>query len=100
MRRAAKTDANQAAIVAGLRAVGASVQILAAVGHGCPDLLIGYRSVNYVLEIKDGRKPASETKLTPDQVRWHADWRGQSGIAYSLDDALALIGATTKTGRG
>lgn len=94
MRRAAKTDANQSDIVAGLRTIGASVQILAAVGDGCPDLLIGYRGTNYAVEIKDGRKPRSETKLTPDQVRWHTDWRGQSGIAYSLDDALMLIGAT------
>jgi len=93
VRRAAKTDDNQSDIVAGLRSIGASVQILAAVGKGCPDLAIGYRGVNYLIEIKDGSKPRSETKLTPDQVRWHTDWRGQSGIAYTLDDALVLIGA-------
>lgn len=97
MRRAAKTDFNQAAIVAGLRSIGASVQILAAVGNGCPDLLVGYRGVNYTIEVKDGRKRRSETKLTPDQLRWHGDWRGQSGIAYTLDDALVLIGATQQS---
>lgn len=97
MRRAAKVDGNQSDIVAGLRTIGASVQILAAVGKGCPDLLIGYRGVNYTLEIKDGSKPKSETKLTPDQVKWHTEWRGQSGIAYTLDDALVLIGATTQS---
>lgn len=97
MRRAAKTDANQADIVAGLRTIGASVQILAAVGKGCPDLAIGYRGVNYLVEIKDGSKAPSETKLTPDQLRWHGDWRGQSGIAYTLDDALVLIGATQQS---
>ena len=97
MRRQAKTDANQSDIVAGLRSIGATVQPLHAVGKGCPDLLIGYRGVNYTIEIKDGSKPPSETKLTPDQVKWHTEWRGQSGIAYTLDDALVLIGATTKS---
>lgn len=44
MRRAARTDANQTAIVEALRKCGASVQSLAAVGKGVPDLLVGLRS--------------------------------------------------------
>ncbi len=52
MRRAAKIDRNHVEIVAALRGVGASVQDLAAVGKGCPDLLVGYRGQNYVIEVK------------------------------------------------
>ena len=37
MRRAARTDANQAAIVDALRSVGCSVVSLSAVGKGVPD---------------------------------------------------------------
>lgn len=90
--RAAKVDANQAEIVAALRSVGASVQLLHAVGKGCPDVLAGFRGVNYAIEIKDGSKPPSATTLTPDQVKWHGEWRGQVSVVYSVDDALALIG--------
>ena len=54
MRRAAKVDANQAEIVQALRQIGAVVQSLAAVGNGCPDLLVGYRNRLFLLELKDG----------------------------------------------
>ena len=88
MRRAARIDANHAEIVATLRGVGASVQDLAAVGKGCPDLLVGYRGQNYVLEVKTARG-----KATPAQVAWHADWRGIVHIVRSAYDALKVIGA-------
>ena len=93
MRRAAKVDANQAEIVKALRAVGAKVQSLAAVGDGCPDLLVGFRGLNYLIEIKDGDKPPSKRALTDDQVQWHAAWTGQIAVAKSVSEALASIGA-------
>jgi hypothetical protein len=63
MRRAAKVDANQTEIVQALRQIGAVVQSLAAVGNGCPDLLVGYRNRLFLLELKDGNKPPSAQKL-------------------------------------
>lgn len=92
MRRAARVDANQTEIVNALRAAGAAVEPLHRVGDGCPDLLVGYRSHNYLLEIKDGNKPPSKRKLTPDQVEWIAGWRGQVSVVTSVDEALAAIG--------
>ena len=89
--RSAKVDANQEQVVQVLRAAGASVQSLATVGKGCPDLLVGYRGANYLIEIKDGRRIPSQQKLTADQVRWHLHWSGRVHIAYSPDDALAII---------
>ena len=50
----ARVDANQPVIVAALRAIGATVQHLHAVGQGCPDILVGYDGVNFLMEIKDG----------------------------------------------
>lgn len=93
MRRAAKIDANQAAIVAALRSVGAGVQSLAAVGQGCPDLVVGFRGNCFLIEVKDGSKPPSARGLTDAQLRWHALWPGQVAIAESEDDALRIIGA-------
>lgn len=91
MRRAAKVDANQAEIVAALRQIGASVQPLHAVGQGCPDLLVGWRGMVSLLEIKDGSKPPSARKLTPDQEKWHAAWRGQVAVVENVEQAIEAI---------
>jgi hypothetical protein len=91
VRRAAKTDANQAVIVGALRACGATVQILAAVGHGCPDLLVGHRGRNILMEVKDGSKPPSERRLTPDQQEWHAAWKGQVVVVENVEQAIAAL---------
>lgn len=95
MRRAAKVDANQTDIVAALRKIGATVQPLHGVGSGCPDLLVGYRGVNYAIELKDGAKPPSARKLTPDQVEWHIAWRGQVAVADSIEAAIAVVRGET-----
>jgi hypothetical protein len=91
-RYAAAVDANQAAVVAALRRVGATVQPLHAVGDGVPDLLVGFRGQTFLIEVKDGMKPPSKRKLTPDQVDWHSAWRG-GPVAVVLDEfaAVALV---------
>ncbi len=92
MRRASKVDANQEQVVSVLRGYGASVQSLAAVGKGVPDLLVGYRGTNFLLEVKDGKKPPSQTQLTPDQQEWHLQWKGDKPvIVYSPTDAVKAI---------
>lgn len=91
MRRAAKVDANQREIVAALRAAGCTVQHLHTVGKGCPDILVGYRGTNLLLELKDERKPKSARKLTPDEADWHAKWQGQVCVVESIDAALDLV---------
>lgn len=91
-RRAAKVDANHNLIVAALRTAGASVQSLAAVGHGVPDILVGIAGETYLLEIKDGSKPASQRKLTDDQTVWHSTWRGKPVVVVETEaDALRAI---------
>lgn len=90
--RAAKVDDNQKAIVKVLRQMGCSVQHLHSVGAGCPDLLVGYKGLfNILLEIKDGTNAPSKQKLTPDQVIWHRDWRGQVEVVNSEDTAILAV---------
>jgi len=91
VRRAARIDANQQEIVAGLRDCGYSVLSLAAVGEGCPDLLVGAAGKNYLLEVKDGNKSPSRRVLTQDQRRFFATWQGRVRVVSSLDEALACI---------
>lgn len=94
---AAKVDRNQPEIVAALRAVGASVQPLHTVGGGTPDLLVGYRGADYLLEVKDGEAQASDQKLRATQVEWHRDWRGRPvSVVMSIPDAMAAIGAPVR----
>lgn len=76
MRRAARTDRNQAEIVEALRRCGASVQSLASVGGGVPDLLVGFKGQTLLIEVKDGQKPPSGRELTQDQAEWFFDWQG------------------------
>ena len=71
MKKKPKTDANQSDIVKAIRKAGGSVQILAAVGAGCPDLLVGWKGLNILLEIK-----SEKGKLTPDQQVWWREWLG------------------------
>lgn len=91
MRRAARVDANQAEIVAALRSAGASVYPTHALGKGFPDIVVGFRGVNYLMEIKDGSKPPSKRQLTPDEAEFHAAWAGTVHIVESVDDALDVI---------
>jgi hypothetical protein len=91
VKRAARVDENQKYIVKGLRAMGVAVQPLHAVGQGCPDLLVGYKHKNYLIEIKNPDKPKSDQKLTKDQIAWHKLWTGQVAVARSLTDAIAII---------
>ena len=92
MRLRARVDRNQAEIVKALRAVGCSVQSLAAVGKGCPDILVGVRGVNILMEIKDGKaKDKRQHQLTPDEERWHREWNGQREVVKSVEEALAVV---------
>lgn len=91
MRRAARVDENQREIVGALQSVGASVQPLHAVGQGCPDLLVGWRSRCWTFEVKNPDKPPRDQKLTPAQVEWHAAWNGQVDIIHSAEEALAIM---------
>lgn len=90
-RRAARTDDNQAEIVEALRKVGCSVQSLAMVGKGVPDLLVGLRGRNWLFEIKDGNKPPSQRRLTGDEATWHLRWDGQVKTIESAEDALRYL---------
>lgn len=90
-----RRDANHTDVVEALRGVGASVLILADVGDGCPDVLIGFRGVNLLLEIKDGRKPPSARKLTRDQETFIRNWRGTVYIVFSAEDALNVVNLMT-----
>ena len=87
-RRAAyRVDANQPAIVQALRGIGATVQHLHTVGDGCPDILVGYRGTNFLMEIK--RSPRA--RMTDDERAWHEAWRGTVFVVTSPEQAIEIV---------
>ena len=91
--RAARIDANHEQVVLALRTAGATVQSLAAVGKGVPDLLVGFQGKTLLMEVKDGKKTPSERRLTEDQIRWHGAWNGGPlAIVDGVDAALRMLG--------
>ena len=100
MRRAAKRDKNEAAICLALEAVGATVERLS--GADLPDLLVGFRGVNTLMEVKQpaGKKGGtSHRDLLPGQAAWHATWRGAAPVVVrTVAEAMAAIGVYTNRG--
>lgn len=96
-RFARQRDANEPAIVRALMAVGASVQRLD--GTGVPDLLVSYRGVLCLLEVKNpdakggGKYNTGDGCLTEAQTRWWKTWTGKPPvIVWTAQDALLAIG--------
>ena len=85
-RLAARRDENEAAIVQALRKAGATVELLSATN--IPDLLVGYRGQNFLLEVK-----TEKGKLKEGQKNWASHWRGQHAVVRTVDEALQVIGA-------
>ena len=71
-----RLDDNHNDVAKALLAIGCSVQSLASVGLGVPDLLVAKWDVTVLLEIKDGSKSPSERELTKDEKRFHKGWKG------------------------
>jgi len=104
-RKRSRRDPNQGEIVEALRAAGASVEELDDVGAGVPDLLVGFRGRNFLLEVKSppykgpkgGRLPegarAHQYELNDRQKKWHEAWSGQVAVVNSIDQALEAVGA-------
>ena len=90
MRRAARVDATQAAVVEALRAAGAYVWII-----GLPvDLLIGYAGTTALIECKSltgkrNPKPAGYTQLQKDfMLKWTG---GTVATVTDAEGALRLL---------
>jgi hypothetical protein len=85
MRRAARVDANQEAIVSALRAAGAYVWVI-----GLPvDLLVGYKNHTFLVECKSGPRK----RLTKLQADFFENWSGSTLARIDCPEAaLRMIG--------
>ncbi len=84
----AKRDKNESDIVKALRMIpGVSVVLLSA--KDIPDLLIGFREVNYLIEIKNKK---GLNKVLEGQAAFRENWNGQTAVAHTLEDILGILG--------
>jgi hypothetical protein len=84
VRRAAKVDANQQAVVDRLRAIGVHVESV-----GKPvDLLCSHRGVWFVVEVKNAE---GKNALTKDQVEFIGRSQGPVHIVRTPDEAVAAV---------
>lgn len=90
-----RKDKNQAEIVKVLEKVGASVIDTSIIGiAGFPDLVVGFRGVNYLLEVKNLENSYGRKGFNANQIAWKDKWNGVSPvIVTNPDEALKAIGA-------
>lgn len=91
MRLRPRLDGNQGEIVKALRQAGCFVQSLAAIGNGCPDLLVARCGVIKLMEIKDPAQPPSKQRLTTDEEQWIATCKCEVHIVKTVDEALSVM---------
>ncbi len=95
----ARTDGNHTAVMDALRGAAMKPVSTAALGKGFPDIAVGFRGVNVMLEVKDGDKPPSARALSADEADFHATWPGQIEVVNSPEEAvLAVIEHCKKLG--
>jgi hypothetical protein len=99
-RWAGRTDANHREIRDGLRAFGASVYDTSAVGHGFPDLVVGWRRRTELIEVKNPdprvrRTGGRSMRATRErQASFRRRWLGRPvHVVTSLDEAIAILTA-------
>jgi hypothetical protein len=90
--RPKRIDENQPALVKQLRQIpGLKVAHTHTIGDGFPDIVVSFRGVNYMFEIKDPSKSPSRRKLTEDEEKFHNEWTGQIAVVETVTDVLKVI---------
>lgn len=89
-------DSVHASIVQELRQLGASVLETHALGDGAPDLIVGFRGVTALVELKNGaRYHQTVTKMRQrleTQQAYLDAWRGGPAfVATSTEGILAIL---------
>ena len=88
----AKVDDNQPEIVNQLRSIpGVTVWNTHQLGKGFPDIIVGYKGVNYLFEIKNRH---GKLLIPLSEQEFYDNWQGQTEIVYDLDEILEVMGLT------
>ncbi len=84
-------DKNQAALVVVFEQLGCSVLNCVRVGSGFPDLIIGYRGHDYLVEVKNPTNAYGKRGLNGNQKRWSDTWPSPVFVVRTEDDVIKLV---------
>ena len=74
---------------------GVTVWSLADLGKGCPDLLVGYRGLTVLIEVK-----GAKGKLNAMQEDWHRRWTGSPVVIIrneqDIETLITTLNATVQ----
>lgn len=85
--RARRTDANLTEVADAFRKLGCSVDVTNEIW----DLTIGYGGITMLIEVKDGTKSPSKTKLTTRAKIFEANWKGGYRVVKNLGDVAETV---------
>ena len=89
-RRAARKDANHNEITDLFISMGWSVLDISQLKNACDAFVSkGHRTI--AIEIKDGKKPPSQRKLSKGESEFKDSWNGEWALIESTEDAIKLI---------
>lgn len=97
MRHRPKLDSSHPGIVQALERAGATVQSLAALGGGVPDLVACRAGQVYWFECKPDSSP-SRQKPRDSQTAWAEKMRVTVHIVSTPEEALAILGTAGGAG--
>ena len=87
MKYGAKKDANHNVIVDALKKHGASVIDMSHVGQGFPDLIVGFASKTFLVEIKNPKTSYGKKGLNKNQAKWKSLWTGGAYCVVDSEEA-------------
>lgn len=80
-----RVDSNQKEVVQALKAIGCGVYT-----YGPIDLLVAYRGLWWMLEVKDGSQPESKKRLTKAEIQYILDCKNRAPI-YVVESAAQAV---------
>lgn len=91
MRRAAKVDANHAAVREAFRRHGCTVLDTFTLGNGAPDMVVARNRRTWMVEVKDGAKCPSARNLSNAQMAFWGEWRGHLFIVDDVSQVTGIV---------
>lgn len=92
-KKFSRRDGNHSEIVNYLRLMGCFVHDISELKN-CADLVVTYNGVTFYAEIKDGKKPPSQKKLTDGEILFKKEIEKHGGLYFVIEskqDALNII---------
>lgn len=99
MTYARRVDGNHAELKGYFEKLGCAVHDASRAGGGFPDLVVSLHRQTVLVEVKNPTKPKADQELTPEQTRFHREWKGLIYQARTLDDVIAIVAELKKNMR-